>query len=32
MFALLLLPVEVKVGHLTARAFLLSGVVGSKDN
>ena len=32
MFALLLPIVEVKVAHLTARAFLLLGVVGGKDN
>ena len=32
MFALLLPLVVIKVAHLTAWAFLLSGVVGSKDN
>ena len=32
LFAFFLPQVEVKVAHLTAKAFLLSGVVGGTDN
>ena len=32
MFGLFLVEVVVKVAHLTAEAFLLSVVVGGKDN